>query len=583
MKLEEKLQAAHSALLAGDPVQAERLYRCILDDQPGDLRALDGLGVLFCQRNDFVSGIDCFQQAIQLAEGTDPASQAVLLFHLGLSQREQGRCDEAIESFRMSLNRVPDVPDVLLNLGQLYHERNRFDEAIDSFRLLASLQPENASAWLTLGYLLSHQNRFEQAIDVLVKAVHLDATSPEACFYLAESLRQLERHEESLPYYHRLLQVGTEWPQAVYGYGKSLLALGYLEDGWDAMEFRLVGSFGSWQRHFLPNWNPTATDRVDRETTVLAYSEEGIGADIMYASCLPDLVDAVDHCVVECDEALHGLFRRSFPRIDLVPLATEDVGPDRPTDPAATIRDKNPWGRSLDEQIALGSLPRFFRRSCDRFPFRKAYLVPDRDRVEKWSVRLTEIGSVKKIGFLWQGSWTAETERQTTLPLPELRDLMLRHQGDAAWISLQQGSRQKDLDPYRRNVSIHVHRFKEAFQYDLDEMAALLTALDLVITPPGHLAHLAGALGVRTWLVLPERADWRWNLGSKEVLWHPTVRTYRRTAGRAWSELFETIERDLRELLKTHRPPQEREPTILAFPNPEQEKARPPVPLRRVA
>ncbi len=197
---------------------------------------------------------------------------------------------------------------------------------------------------------------------------------------------------------------------------------------------------------------------------------------------------------------------------------------------------------------------------------RKAYLVPDRERVEHWSNRLAEIGNVAKIGVLWQGGWTAETEKQLSLPMPELRNLMLKHQGDAAWVCLQHGSKQKEIDQYRRNVSLQLHLFKDIFSYDLDEMAAMLTALDLVVTPPGYVAHLAGALGVRTWLLLPAGSDWRWNLGCKETLWHPSMQAYRQQTGRDWSELFATLNQDLKKFLATHRPPEEESPSVLAFP-----------------
>jgi hypothetical protein len=295
----------------------------------------------------------------------------------------------------------------------------------------------------------------------------------------------------------------------------------------------------------------------------------------MFASCLPDLINRAGHCVIECESSLHSLFRRSFPRATVVPLTTDTVD-----------LNKNCWGLSLDEQIAFGSLPRYFRRQKEDFPIRKAYLVPDRERIAKWSNRFAEIGGVAKIGVLWQGSWTAESEHQTALPMFELRNLMLRHQSDAAWICLQHGSKQKEIEQYRRNVSLQVHLYSEAFQYDLDEMAALLTALDLVVTPPGYTANLAGALGVKTWLILPEKADWRWNLSRENhhenhrenyhenCLWYPTFRVYRQAIGQSWSELFATVGADLEKFLITHHPPEESVPITLAFPEQNKQTVR---------
>lgn len=581
MTCKETLHEAQTALLDGDINRAENLYHKVLREDSENLEALDGMGILCCQRGETERGIDFFQDALRwVAEKTDLSledrqrhleAQATLLFHLGLAQRNAGHREEAIQSLHWSLQLFPELPEAYLNLGQLYFEFQQYVEAIGCFNRLTEMQSENASAWLTLGYIQSLTGQYDEGSKALEKALALDPASPEVCFHLAECLRKNQQYEESMPYYQRMLQVATEWPQAIHAYGKTLLALGQLGDGWDAMEFRLACAFGTWERHLLPNWDGS----YEEDTTVLAYSEEGIAADLMFASCLPDLINTVDHCAIECDSSLHNLFRRSFPRATIVGLAQETVG-EMKIEPATSLnptgvvhpergRESNPWGLSLDKQIAFGSLPRYFRRNKEDFPLRKTYLVPDRNRVEKWSNRLAEIGAVAKVGVLWQGSWTAETERQSALPMQELRDMMLKHQADAAWICLQYGSKQKEIEQYRRNVSLQLHLFKDAFQHDLDEMAALISSLDLVVTPPGFIAHLAGALGTKTWLVLPERADWRWNLGSNASFWHPTMNVYRRQTGQAWAELFKGIEQDLDKFLVTYRPPEEESPTVLSF------------------
>ena len=551
---DSSVNAAHAALLQRDFQYSERLYREVLEKEPENVRALDGLGVLLCQNGDTEAGISLFTQALDLLREEsrpNPHWIASVLFHLGLSFRALGFRPEALQTFTKAIKLTPHEPDLILNLGQVYFELEQYPEAAEQFRALTLIQPDNASAWLTLGFILSNLDRHDEAAKVLRTAESLDPTSPEICLYLAESLRKAERYGASLPYYQRMLQVGAEYPQAVHGYGKSLLALGNLEQGWDAMEFRFTSSVGNWERHDLLNWAPG--NNAER---VLAYSEEGIGAELMFASCLPDLINRVDHCVVECESSLHSLFRRSFPRAEFVPLADDYVRP-----------ESNPWGIPLDAQIAFGSLPRYFRRDIDDFPLRKVYLVPDREKVEHWSTRLAGLGDAKKIGFLWQGTWTAETPKQTSLPLHELRSLMTRHQG-GSWICLQHGSHQKDLN-HHRGFGFSPRIFPEAFQYDLDSMAALLTSLDLVITPPGYLAHLAGALGVRTWLLVPQGADWRHSIdivSRCRSVWHPSVKMYRQTKGQTWQHFFQTLEEDLAQFLTTYRPPEETIPATLAFP-----------------
>jgi len=549
---------AHAALQKGEYSLSEELYRKVLQEEPDNVCALDGLALLLFQNGNIDSGIALCEEALSLlrkASPPNPQWESSLLFHLGLAYRALGLPLEALKFFTEGATLDPGNRDLVLNLGQIHFDLEQYPQAAEQFRTLTALQPDDPSAWLTLGFILSNMDRHDEAAEVLRTAETLDSASPEVCHYLAESLRKAERFEESLPYYQRMLPVGTEYPQAIHGYGKSLLALGNLEYGWDAMEFRFAASFGAWERHELPNWSP------DKHVShVLAYSEEGIGADVMFASCLPDLINSVEHCVVECESSLHSLFQRSFPRAEFVPLADDYVRP-----------KGNPWGLPLGAQIAFGSLPRYFRQSVDDFPLRKAYLAPDRDLVARWHTRLAGLGNAKKIGILWNGTWTNETARQTALPIQNLRSFITRYQG-AAWINLQHGSRQHALSsPHGFGSAPHV--FPEAFKYDLDAMAALLVSLDLVITPPGYVAHLAGALGVRTWLLLPEGADWRHSIdvASQEStapprsVWHPTIKMYRQAKGQTWQQFFAIVGDDLEKFLTTYRPPEEM-PTILTLP-----------------
>ncbi|MDR3181518.1 MAG: tetratricopeptide repeat protein [Planctomycetaceae bacterium] len=572
MTINDKITAAQNALREGDAAVAETLYQEILHEEADNLCALDGLGIIRSQKGELSAGLQYFYDALVLLRSrkSRPADakvsvastvrwEATVLYHIALTYRTLGHREEALKILGEAAVLSPEEPDLLLNLGQLHYELEHYAEAIASFRSLTCVQPDNASAWLTLGYILYLREQYSEAAEVLHTAELLDDSSPDICLYLAESLRKAERFEESLPYYKKMLQVGNEYPQAVYGYGKALLSAGYLADGWDAMEFRFAAQNGTWERHLLPNWEP---ERIREQHCVLVYSEESISADIMYASCLPNFLNITERCVVECDPALHNLFKRSFPAAEIVPL------------PAATVDEQqNPWGLNPDSQIAFGSLPRYFRRDRCDFPLRKAYLVPDREKLARWTNKLHEAGDAKKIGILWQGHWTAETDKQTALPVSELRKLIANH-WDVCWINLQNGSAQNALG--QRN-GLNPRLYSEVFQYDLDEMAAMLTALDLVITPPGYVANLAGALGVNTYQILPAGADWRHLIDvcsrteTASSVWHNTIKVFRQQFGQSWADIFRQVEGDLAHFLARKRPPEldtaVSVPSTIAFPS----------------
>ena len=468
--------------------------------------------------------------------------RANLRFKEGLVLQEQNQKQEAAECFAEAVVLAPSNTEYLLALGQLEFELDRLPEAALCFEKLTRINPRDASAWLTLGFIKFRLEQFQNAIFPLSEAVYLDPASADATFYLAESLRLVERYEESIPLYQRLLPVGSQRPHGVYGYALSLLALGRLEEGWEAFEFRMVSKIGTWQQHNLLNWD----GMPDSAKTVLAYSEEGIAADILFASCLPDLAQSVGRCVVECDESLHSLFARSFPEIAFSPLSAQPlVSSQGFADPLFETKydpkPRHPLSEAgIGEQVALGSLPRFFRKNLAAFPKHDAFLVADPEISAKWGKTLAQKSPLPKIGALWQGTFTGESDIQRTVPVDLFRTLLSKRHVD--WISLQQGSRQADVRKIRSDWRLKIDEYPEVFQYgQTEELAGLLSNLDLVISPPGYIANLAAALGVETWLIVPYPADWRWTLQDETTPWFPKMRLFKQNCDESLQEVVRTV------------------------------------------
>lgn len=514
--------------------------------------------------------------------------RARLRFEEGNTLLEKGRKEDAAECFAEAVTLAPSNTKYLLRLGQVEFESGRLEESALCFEKLARLDPQNPSIWLTLGYIRFQLGHYAEAVLPLSEASMLDPLSVDGTLYLAESLRKLERFEESLPLYQKLLEVGFDRPQAVYGYGLALLALGHFEQGWEAFEFRRLTQPGTWQQHVLEDWNGEVTPHL----SLFAYSEENIASDLMYASCLPDLARAFGSngsCVVECQTTLHTLFSRSFPELQFVSPDSQHSETPQPQ----TVHDLPLESETRQKQVAFGSLPRFFRPNPQSFPqTTSGYLKADPALREKWVTALEpklpsatipgttrpmnsrEIARQKmkhnaaakstipplKVGILWQGTWTAEREEQRTLPLELLRPLLSLGRTPSRktiqWTSLQGGSASAALPHLRAAGNVEIAHFPQLFQsHSLEELAALVSVLDLVITPPGYLANLAGALGVRTWCIAPAPADWRWFLvsGSPEEessLWFPSMRIFRQKNNQPFTEVFAQVQRELDRILQ---------------------------------
>ena len=493
-----------------------------------------------------------------------------------LSAINLGQSDEAVELLQQALALAPansgEYASICGSLGKLHFERRELDQSAACFEKLAFLDAENPSYPLTLGYIYFQQKKYRQAITPLLRANALAPETPDILLYLAESFRLTGRHEESIPFYQSLLPYGKQYPQGIYGYGQALLSTGRLPDGWDALEFRKACTLGTWDRHHLPDWDGSPAP----DKTIVAYAEGSIAEQLMYATVLEDMIGNVGACILECDDSLHTLFRRSFPDACVVQLPKADV------QEGIIFAGEHPvknefFSTKIDAQVAMGCLPRLFRRSITAFPRKQAILRPDDEKVAKWENRLKDFGDVLKIGILWQGNWSEEPLPERGIPLETMRNLLCprpspyrvemphlkhadRHGADPRrvspvtlrrervhWFSLQNGSPQAQLRTVIQNQwhVKNISAFSEIFQPDLDEMAAFLSALNLVITPPGYVAHLAAGLGVPTWVLLPNLCDWRWRMGGVQSDWYASMRLFRQGHTETWAGFMNKVESSL--------------------------------------
>jgi hypothetical protein len=264
--------------------------------------------------------------------------------------------------------------------------------------------------------------------------------------------------------------------------------------------------------------------------TLLVYAEQGIGDEILFASCLPEVVAAARHCVIDCAPKLAALFQRSFP--------TATVRGGYQTDPVD-------WARSLgvDLQIPAGSLPLHLRREASGFPAHAGYLRADAGKVDRWRDRLRALGPGRTIGLSWRGG-TARTraERRSitlaelapVLGLPGFHFVSLQYDQDAAAEVTDFGSKFGRL----------IHHWPDAID-DFDETAALVTALDGVVSVCTAVVHLAGALGRPAWVMTPRVPEWRYGAQGERMPWYPSVRLVRQVASGDWTPVVDAIRQDL--------------------------------------
>jgi hypothetical protein len=263
---------------------------------------------------------------------------------------------------------------------------------------------------------------------------------------------------------------------------------------------------------------------------VLVCSEQGLGDQIMFASCLGDLCEDAD-CIVECDPRLVPIFARSFAQARVY---------------GQRKRSAEPWredGLTPAAKTWIGSLPLRYRSRPSDFPG-TPYLYPDPAKVAAWSLRLRSLGAGLKVGISWRGG-TATTRRalrsiDLDVWLPILRE------PDVHAISLQYGDCHGEIERTERTYSVAIHHWPEALS-DYDQTAALVSALDIVVTVQTSIVHLAGALGKPVWVLVPRVAEWRYGEAGERLPWYASARIWRQNQER-WDGLIERVSQELREL-----------------------------------
>jgi tetratricopeptide (TPR) repeat protein len=441
-------------------------------------------------------------------------------FYHGVALLRQKRYEDAIDCFALADHHHPDFAEARFQLGVAQIHLERFDDAIASFRKVIELRPDYADAHSNLGYVLyKHLELLDEAEAHLRRALELEPGKIEAQTNLAMVLDHRGETDRALELYDRVLRVSPDDSEVRLNRSLILLARGDYARGWPEYEARHAVQL---RRDFrLPEWDGASlSGRV-----ILVHAEQGLGDEIMFASCLGEVIGEARHCVIECHRKLEKLFRRSFPAATVYGALQ--------TDPQRNWLDHQP---RIDCKVGIGSLPLRFRTSRADFPRHTGYLRADPVRSEYWRGRLRELGAGPKIGISWRGGAKKTRRHARSIPLKDWA-AMLALPG-IHFVSVQYGENHGDIEALQDVSHCVVHHWPEAIE-DYDETAALVTAVDLVISVQTAVIHLGGALGRPVWALVSARPEWRYQETGDSLPWYPSVRLIRQAAPGNWRAVIE--------------------------------------------
>ena len=479
--------------------------------------ALAELGMLHKRQRRYAPAVEALQMA--LAERPD---DVVTLNNLANTLIEDGRPVEAEAYLRKALTYAPSLPESHFHLGNALKAQDRFEEAAKTYEIALNLRPGFTKARINLGGVLQKQGQYERALAAYDAA---DVESGEIMSARGVMLEALGRHEEALASFQRARTLKPDLAEAHRNAGVALLMQGDYQGGWEAYEWRwkCEGVEGGWRGFPFPLWQGERGDGA-----VLLWGEQGVGDKVLYAGMIPDLMAQGHAVVMETDTRLITLFERSFPGLKAVAKAT-------PPDPA-TQRGDIRW------YTPLAGIGRWLRPNADSFPTRAIYLTPDPVRRARYRKELEAInGAGPIVGISWASS-NPKIGRHKTLDLRQWAPL-LQIPG-VRFVDLQYGDTSAERAAVEKELGVSITHIEGLdLREDIDGVAALAAACDLVISVSSTIVHLAAALGVPTWVLVPASAGslWYWGRGANHTPWYPSATIFRQAKLGEWTETLHDV------------------------------------------
>ena len=575
---------------AGRIDQAEKLYRAILASPPGHAVASYGFGMLCATQGRVQEAVDCYRHAIaarpdfvdayinlgtavltlgQHEEAVDLYQQAIAISpgnamahgNLGKALQDLGRINEAITSYRTAIALKPDDALNLVNFGAALLEQRAWDDSLAVTRRAISLQPDNAMAHANLGTAMMNLGRhdealaachkamslrpqgvaihaslggamlelgsFQEAVTLCRHAIALDPTQPNAHFNLSHALKAMNRLDQAAMSARQAIALTPDAADYHFHLGHILLLQGDLENGWVEYDWRWKLPDFAWIKDVpgilsRPLW---AGEDISAKT-ILIYTEQGLGDIILFARYLRLVIAKAGRVIVAANSAM----RRSLETLDgLTVVSIREVPlPD------------------FDVRCPLMSLPRVFATRLDSIPDSVPYLRVDPVEQARWARQIS--GDTPKVGIVWSGNPATKRDRFRSPGLASVTPLFSVPGID--FIILQVGGRG---EPAANPLPPHVLDLGQEVA-DLADTAAIMCGLDLMISSCTAPLHLAGALGVRTWAMIPFAPYFPWLLDRTDSPWYPNMRLYRQEQpGTDWSGVVARIAFDLASLVPTQR------------------------------
>lgn len=516
----EDLQAitdlGFQSMRRGETEDAVRYFELASRDRPERRDIIEALGNCYRKLKRYHNALSCFQQL----EESDETGYLAIVVQAEI-YCEAKRYNEAYELLKRAYASAPNDISIYMKLGEIHFHLGNYSDAQQWYQRCGEHENSNVAILTGYGLVLRELGELRKAQNKLTQASKLAPDNPDILMNLALVLHDQGNHDQALAYFRQALTIEPGHALASTYQAFTLLEQGKLGEGWDAYEAR-------WQHPSIGTttfpyslW-PGPSEHIH---CLFIHSEQGVGDQIMFASCLPDIRAFADKFIIECNDKLEPLFARSFPWATVIGRKKLNSGQ---------------WkkiSKKINYKVAIGSLPRYLRRKYEDFPNHQGFLKADTKLVAKWRRRFEEQNRFT-VGVSWRGGLPGTRRHLRSLNYNELERII--GIPNVQFFNLQYDFTEAELQTIPASIRTKMLTDFEALN-SLDETSAIISAVDLVISVQTTVAHLSGALNKPTWVLLPAMPEWRYRQSGLTLPWYPSARLFRQTKIGDWSEVLDQI------------------------------------------
>ena len=511
-QLNTLLSSAIEAHQQGRLAEASDLYAKLLKIVPQHPDATHLNGLIAFQSNDFVKAKTLIKRAI-----TYDAFNALYHANLGRVCMAMRDTVAACDAWGHALTIEPNAADVHSDLAGALLKLEKYKDALqhaDQALVLQTRHPQalinKALAHNNLGNAERDQMRLDDAVFNYIQALEVAPNESDIHSNLGVAYQEMGNAAKAISCYQKAIKLDSENAEAHRNLGMAHLQMGAFDMGWEEYEWR-------WKtNHFAPlvrNWSkPRWQGQNAKNKTLLVHCEQGFGDTLQFARYLPLAAQKVKKLIVEAPKELAELLSRM--------AGVDEV-----------IVDGMPL-ENVDFQIPMLSLPHVFKTTLNTIPSIVPYLHPVKNKAQVWSDRLAKKEGEVLVGLAWKGSKAHQRNVLRSLELISVQDLFGIDQR-LRFVSLQKEGGASDIDSYSWAEKI---LDLTAELKTFDDTAALVSNLDIVVTPDTAIAHLSGGLDVQTVLMLPFVSEWRWLEQRSDSPWYPNTKLIRQHEHGSWVE-----------------------------------------------